>query len=118
MSDVGEARWIGVDLDGTLAYYDRWRGIGHIGPPVPAMRSRVIAWCESGHRVKIFTARVARAEPEAGEVAVMIQDWLEHFGMPRLEVTAVKDMHCVAIWDDRAVGVVPNTGMPVAELGI
>ena len=23
--------WIGVDLDGTLAQYDHWRGIEHIG---------------------------------------------------------------------------------------
>jgi len=23
--------WIGVDLDGTLALYDRWRGIEHVG---------------------------------------------------------------------------------------
>lgn len=24
-------RWIGVDLDGTLAEYDGWRGWKHIG---------------------------------------------------------------------------------------
>lgn len=29
--------WIGVDLDGTLAVYDEWRGVSHIGAPVPAM---------------------------------------------------------------------------------
>jgi len=23
--------WIGVDLDGTLATYDMWRGLDHIG---------------------------------------------------------------------------------------
>lgn len=33
--------WIGVDLDGTLAHYDRWRGIDHVGDPVPAMMNRV-----------------------------------------------------------------------------
>lgn len=27
--------WIGVDLDGTLAIYDVWRGANHIGEPVP-----------------------------------------------------------------------------------
>ena len=27
--------WIGVDLDGTLARYDGWRGIDHIGEPMP-----------------------------------------------------------------------------------
>ena len=29
--------WIGVDLDGTLAFYDMWRGMEHIGKPIPAM---------------------------------------------------------------------------------
>ena len=26
--------WIGVDLDGTLARYDGWKGIEHIGEPI------------------------------------------------------------------------------------
>jgi hypothetical protein len=26
--------WIGVDLDGTLAHYDGWKGIDHIGEPI------------------------------------------------------------------------------------
>ena len=29
--------WIGVDLDGTLAYCDQWRGAPHIGEPIPLM---------------------------------------------------------------------------------
>ena len=33
--------WIGVDLDGTLAMYDGWVGVSHIGEPVPAMLQRV-----------------------------------------------------------------------------
>lgn len=33
--------WIGVDLDGTLAFYDSWRGIDHIGAPIPLMLQRV-----------------------------------------------------------------------------
>ena len=28
-------KWIAVDLDGTLAIYDKWRGRDHIGEPVP-----------------------------------------------------------------------------------
>ena len=32
--------WIGVDLDGTLATYEEWRGLEHIGDPVPAMKER------------------------------------------------------------------------------
>ena len=33
---------IAVDLDGTLARYDGWKGIDHIGDPIPLMVSRVM----------------------------------------------------------------------------
>ncbi len=28
--------WIDVDLDGTLAQYDGWKGVAHIGEPTDA----------------------------------------------------------------------------------
>jgi len=34
-------QWIGVDLDGTLAKYGEWRGVEHIGEPIPPMVDRV-----------------------------------------------------------------------------
>ena len=52
--------WIGVDLDGTLAYYDQWRGALHIGEPIPVMLERVKRWLDEGKDVRIFTARVNR----------------------------------------------------------
>ena len=51
--------WIGVDLDGTLAHYDGWKGVDHIGDPVPKMLMRVLDWRRQGLAVRIFTARVA-----------------------------------------------------------
>ena len=103
--------WIGVDLDGTLAIYDGWKGIEHIGPPVKLMFDRVKAWVADGCEVKIFTARVAVPEPERSKVVEIIQNWLEEHGLPRLEVTNIKDFGLVEFWDDRAVGVVMNTGI-------
>jgi hypothetical protein len=50
--------WIGVDLDGTLAHYDGWKGADHIGAPIPAMVERVKGWLTEGKTVRIFTARV------------------------------------------------------------
>jgi hypothetical protein len=50
--------WIGVDLDGTLAHYDGWKGADHIGAPIPVMVERVKGWLAEGKTVKIFTARV------------------------------------------------------------
>lgn len=101
--------WIGVDLDGTLAYYDHWRGIEHIGAPVMVMLRRVQFWLAEGRRVKIFTARAA--EPAA---LPYIKIWLHAVGLPDLEITNVKDMGMVELWDDRCVKVEQNTGRVVA----
>lgn len=103
--------WIAVDLDGTLAQYDRWRGPDHIGEPVPRMLKRVQDWVQRGCTVKIFTARVGRPDPERSQAINLIQDWLEKHGLPRLEVTNAKDYGMVECWDDRAVQVIPNTGL-------
>jgi len=99
--------WIGVDLDGTLAFYDGWKGAEHIGPPIPAMLNRIHRWIKSGRKVKIFTARAA-----VPEQVIHVYRWLEDNGLDGIEVTNTKDHACVAIWDDRAVRVVKNTGEP------
>lgn len=101
--------WIGVDLDGTLAHYDGWKGIEHIGDPVPAMFERVKQWLAEGKTVKIFTARVCR---DRVEVIRHIHAWCEKHGLPPLEVTNVKDFGMIELWDDRCVAVEPNTGLP------
>ena len=103
-----EQGWIGVDLDGTLAYFEGWQGFDHIGKPVPAIKARVIEWIAQGYRVKIFTARAS--VPEGIEP---IRQWLVENGMPELEITASKDFHLIEIWDDRAIQIVRNTGSPV-----
>lgn len=122
MSKTGHSGWIGVDLDGTLAHYDGWVGIHHIGDPVALMVERVKAWLKRGERVKIFTARVAGhglpvLQADGSSVPAdcigPIEEWcVKHLGQ-KLEVTNVKDFGMVELWDDRAVQVVPNTGNPV-----
>jgi hypothetical protein len=99
--------WIGVDLDGTLATYDGWKGEQHIGDPVPEMLDRVKAWIAEGKTVKIFTARIHDRTPSTVEV---IHKWCEtHIGT-RLEITNVKDFGMYELWDDRAITVEKNTG--------
>ena len=51
--------WYGFDLDGTLAKYDGWKGIDHIGEPVKPMVDLIKKMHEDGKVVKILTARVA-----------------------------------------------------------
>jgi hypothetical protein len=102
--------WIAVDLDGTLAHYEEWEGIDHIGAPVPAMINRVKAWLEQGIEVRIFTARVAGPPQMARRAKPYIERWcMEHIGEV-LPVTAVKDFGMIELWDDRAVQVERNTG--------
>jgi hypothetical protein len=100
--------WIGVDLDGTLAVYDGWRDVGHIGPPVPAMLARVKAWLAEGREVRVVTARVGGWDSDAARSA--IEEWcVEHVG-EKLVVTCAKDFGMIELWDDRAVQVETNTG--------
>ena len=57
--------WYGFDLDGTLAKYDKWEGIDHIGEPVKPMVDLIKRMHAEGRVVKILTARVApRANAE------------------------------------------------------
>lgn len=107
-----EEGWIGVDLDGTLAVYDHWRGIEHIGEPVAKMVERVKAWLAEGRRVKIFTARVCEdgGAREAEAARAYIEAWSEkHIGRV-LEVTNIKDFAMLELYDDRVRQVMFNTG--------
>lgn len=106
--------WIGVDLDGTLAVYDGWRGPKHVGAPVERMVRRVREWLADGLDVRIMTARVCGADGrDVSEVRESIERWcLEHLGRV-LPVTNEKDYGMVELWDDRAVQVIPNTGIRV-----
>lgn len=101
-----DGAWIGVDLDGTLAFYDGWKGEDSIGDPVPLMANRVNEWISEGKIVKIFTAR---ATTETGRGYV--EKWLNKWGFPPLEVTNVKDYKMARLYDDRAVQIEENTGI-------
>lgn len=114
--------WYGVDLDGTLAVYDKWEGPTVIGAPVPKMVQRVKRMIAEGKDVRIFTARayplgtnrentpndervdIARAAVNA------VQQWCYLNLGKILAVTCVKDYECIEIIDDRARQCIKNTG--------
>jgi len=98
-------KWIGVDLDGTLAEWDGWKGHKHIGKPIPQMVDRVKRWLEMDIEVRVFTARAS-----IDEHVVPVQEWLVKNGMPGLAVTNKKDYKMLQLWDDRCIQVIPNTG--------
>lgn len=116
--------WIGVDFDGTLATYDKWVAWDIFGQPIPLMMNRVKAWLAEGQQVKIFTARAAFENDTCyktgqsftrADIVSALQDWCEVNGLPRLEVTATKDFQMIELWDDRAIQVIPNTGLTIAD---
>ncbi len=111
--------WIGVDLDGTIAKYDGFITSTHIGEPIIPMVQRVQTWLSNGIEVRIFTARVTEGlvnrdgtPYDVEEVRQVIQQWcLTHIGIA-LEVTNKKDFNMIELWDDRAVRVIENQGIP------
>ncbi len=105
--------WIGVDLDGTLAYYDDTTGFDRVGKIVKDLAKRIRRWQELGYTVKIFTARASMEE-----TLPPIRKWLKKHKLGDLEITNKLDRYCVEIWDDRAVQVKPNTGIPFRSLSV
>lgn len=109
--------WIGVGLDGTLAEYHGWKGIGQIGAPIPLMVERVKQWLADGTEVRIFTARVSGADSlddvvqrNAERAREFIKQWSSLVFGRMLRVTNKKDFRMIELWDDRAVRVELNTG--------
>jgi hypothetical protein len=120
--------WIGVDLDGTLAYYDGWRGPSYIGAPVESMVKMVQRLLFEGNEVRIFTARAfipaktrdetleqraTRIEREKG--LKYVERWCEEHIGTKLPITCVKDYAMVRLYDDRAVQVEHNTGRIIGD---
>ena len=98
--------WIGVDLDGTLAHYDFFRGDDHIGAPVESMVKRVRKWIRDGRDVRLFTAR---------KPSPVLRRWMrDHLGAI-LPITCEKDSKMQVLYDDRVVGIKRNEGEPFSE---
>ena len=133
--------WYGFDLDGTLAKYNGWKGIDHIGEPVKPMVELIKRMHDEGKVVKIVTARVAPRKLEDGTVGEQftwltprpssdpdarytatqyILDWCEevaHLGfLP--EIVYQKDHLMIELYDDRAKQVVPNEGWLVEDIAM
>jgi len=107
---------IAVDLDGTLAAYDGWRGLEHIGEPLPGAVKAMWALYQAGCELVIYTCRCGnngRGE-FAGGVSVqrwaeVVADWLLQHDFPpmHLHVDGGKPFADVYV-DDRALRVAPQ----------
>ena len=105
-------KWIGVDLDGTLAYdtIEHMSSI-EIGKPIPSI-VKLVKDLSLEHEVRIFTARVdgLALDYPVDKIVEAIEDWCAlHIGFI-MEVTNIKDRNMLYLLDDRAVRVETNTG--------
>lgn len=127
--------WYGFDLDGTLAKYDGWKGIDHIGEPVKPMVELMKRMHDEGKIVKIMTARIAPHKLEDGTVGEsyitipdgeggaarnyahqFINDWC-HFNLGFIpEIVYQKDHLMLELYDDRVKQVVPNEGWLIEDI--
>lgn len=119
--------WIGVDLDGTLAYHTKPVQWDHIGIPIKPMVIRINRWLDEGKIIKIFTARVSfekaicyvtGQEFTRDMMTQKIQDYCDRNVRKgwRPECTALKDVFMIELWDDRCIQVKANSGEPIGYL--
>jgi hydroxymethylpyrimidine pyrophosphatase-like HAD family hydrolase len=54
---MAKHKTICVDLDGTLAHYDRWRGVDHFGEPIAGGKAALTDLKQQGWTIIIFTTR-------------------------------------------------------------
>ena len=101
---------IAIDLDGTLAHYDGWKGIGHIGCVIPEVANAMERAQAEGAEVHLFTARVSAPE-DAAEAHKVISKWAEANHFTFASITAVKHKFFTEFWDDRAIQVIRNEGI-------
>lgn len=125
MSDthgVNGEGWIGFDLDGTLAKYDGWQGLDHIGEPIEAMVRLAKKFHAEGKRIKILTARVAprlcgethadgckcgHCEEEASRPPVMQEQYLVELDNHGFSVKRTASSY-IREWCDKHLGFVPE----------
>lgn len=109
-----DKRVIAVDLDGTLAHYDGWKGVGHIGCVIPEVANAMERAQAEGAEVHLFTARVSATE-DAAESHKVISKWAEANHFTFASITAVKHKFFTEFWDDRAIQVIRNQGIFVVN---
>lgn len=115
-------RWIGVDFDGTLAVSIPNRTDPYqLGKPVYEMVNRVKDWLYKGYTVKLFTARMCEYSTTTGQkrdlklMETLLKEWCKRHIGHELECVNAKDGNMEVLWDDRAVRVLPDLGLPDIE---
>jgi len=108
---------VAVDLDGVLAKYDGFKGVGVIGDPIPGAVDFTRKLSKIA-RVLIYTTRTNKqikdnAAYSSDELVIMIKDYLDKHGFSydRIHTGAGKPL-AAAYVDDRAVNCRPMEDHP------
>jgi hypothetical protein len=98
-----------VDLDATLAAYDKWRGLDHIGEPIEGAVEFVNKLAEVG-RIVIYTNRMnyrfnnLSSKAEKDGTKTIIKNWLESHNIKYDEIYCSQGKPVAhAYIDDRSV---------------
>lgn len=105
---------VACDLDGTLAEYDGWKGIHHIGKVIESVKVAIQNVQKQGGEVWLFTARVSDPA-DCVEANEYIEKWLIENGISVVGITSNKFKFFSEFWDDRALQVIKNQGVFVLE---
>ncbi|MEO7658080.1 MAG: hypothetical protein ABIV48_00565, partial [Pyrinomonadaceae bacterium] len=112
-----------LDLDGVLAQYDKWKGVDHIGDPVPGALEFTNKLARIAEIV-IFTSRCAQDVLEGsrvtpGQLRIRIIEWLETHKFPYTDVYVGQGKpRAAAFIDDRAVHCSPQTAPDAFEAAL
>jgi len=107
---------VAIDLDGTLAHYDHWRGPEHIGAPVTEAMTICRLLHKAGIKVIVYTCRTNRTMNEISGIntAKMVRDigaWLHEWDLGFIHVSENEGKPFASAYiDDRAVYFKRNGG--------
>lgn len=104
---------VSFDFDRTLAQYDGRYNPNAVGEPIPLMLAVLKQHLAAGHDCNVLTARVhpSHTPEEVAAARVAIQQWCRKYVGQELPITCMKDPRMVLLYDDRACGILPNTGL-------
>jgi hypothetical protein len=105
-----------LDLDGVLAKYESWRGLEHIGTPLPGALEFAWSLAEFADII-IFTSRCStdnggdssNSRTAPGKLRIKVIEWLEKYKFPYTDVYIGQGKpRAAAFIDDRAVKCSPQ----------
>jgi len=112
MSD--DLKIVCVDLDGTLAHYDEWKGIENIGEPIEGAREFMDALRSEGFHIILYTCRMrGRRGNEMIDVSKIIVEWLRKHAINVDDIWGNEGKPFAhAYVDDRGVSCSPQNSPP------